>query len=331
MQKRIYKFDNLKFLLIFLVVLGHFIDFYTGNSNVLKMIFIFIYSFHMPLFIFLTGLFSKKITKYKDDNYKKIFFYFFIAMLMKFSIFLISNHTQQEGFQLFGGNDIYWFLFVISIYYLLIPIINKINKKYLLIFSFLIALFVGYDDSINSFLYLSRIIVFFPFFLVGYYLSDKKDLVVSYTERKYVKIICYLILFVFILFCVFKLDLIYQYRMLFTGKNPYSWVAIINCNYKNRIISYIIQFLIGFSILSIVPNKNIKHITNFGARTFQVYALHVPIVLFIQQLKFINNLLVVNKNLFYILCFIISLILTLLLSTKIIEKIFERLKRKLFS
>ena len=41
MQKRIYKFDNLKFLLIFLVVLGHFIDFYTGNSNVLKMIFIY--------------------------------------------------------------------------------------------------------------------------------------------------------------------------------------------------------------------------------------------------------------------------------------------------
>lgn len=330
MENRIYKFDNLKFLLIFLVVLGHFIDCYTIDSNLLKTIFIFIYSFHMPLFIFLSGFFSERIKMFSEVNYKKISYYIFISLLMKILIFLVSNSSQQEGFLLLGGDNVYWFLIVISIYYLSLPIINKFNKQYLLFFSFLIALFVGYDDSINSYLYLSRIFIFFPFFLTGHILSDKKDLVIKYTERKYIKIISYLIIFIFFLLCVFGLDCLYPYRMLFTGKNPYSWVNIANCGYENRLICYAIQFIVGFAIMSIIPNKKIGMFTNFGRRTFQVYALHVPIILLIQQLECVNNLIFANKYLFYILCFIIPLLLTLLLSVKSIGKLFDKLKKCMF-
>ena len=56
-QKRIYLFDNIKFLLILLVVIGHLIE----HSPMLKTqdcfrgIFLYIYAFHMPLFIFISG------------------------------------------------------------------------------------------------------------------------------------------------------------------------------------------------------------------------------------------------------------------------------------
>lgn len=58
--KRIYKWDNLKCFLIVMVVIGHFVNQYAPISNTMKSLSLFIYSFHMPLFIFLSGLLQKK-------------------------------------------------------------------------------------------------------------------------------------------------------------------------------------------------------------------------------------------------------------------------------
>lgn len=59
MNKRLYYIDNLRGLLIILVVLGHCIqnldlDF---DHNI---VFRYIYSFHMPLFMFISGFVSYK-------------------------------------------------------------------------------------------------------------------------------------------------------------------------------------------------------------------------------------------------------------------------------
>ena len=59
-KERIYKFDNIKLLTIMLVVVGHVIEPYVDKSDMFKSLFIFIYSFHMPLFIFISGLFQKR-------------------------------------------------------------------------------------------------------------------------------------------------------------------------------------------------------------------------------------------------------------------------------
>ena len=58
--KRIYKWDNLKCFLIVMVVIGHFVNQYAPISNTMKSLSLFIYSFHMPLFIFLSGLLQKR-------------------------------------------------------------------------------------------------------------------------------------------------------------------------------------------------------------------------------------------------------------------------------
>ena len=61
-NRRIYLFDNVKTLAIIFVVVGHAINFLalTPKGNDLeKSLFVFIYSFHMPLFIFISGLFLK--------------------------------------------------------------------------------------------------------------------------------------------------------------------------------------------------------------------------------------------------------------------------------
>ena len=57
MENRIFLFDNLKFFLILTVVIGHFIAYITKSSHMMSGLFLFIYSFHMPFFIYLAGLF----------------------------------------------------------------------------------------------------------------------------------------------------------------------------------------------------------------------------------------------------------------------------------
>ena len=64
-KERVSLWDNAKFLLIFLVVLGHFADYYTKDSLNMRRLFLFIYLFHMPAFIFISGLFSKNTVNHK--------------------------------------------------------------------------------------------------------------------------------------------------------------------------------------------------------------------------------------------------------------------------
>lgn len=60
--------DSIKFLLIFLVVFGHFIE---GFLKIFEfdLIYRFIYAFHMPVFVFFSGyLSSGKIDEKKSDG-----------------------------------------------------------------------------------------------------------------------------------------------------------------------------------------------------------------------------------------------------------------------
>jgi len=63
-KERDYLFDNIKGLLILLVVFGHMIEsFAFKKSTSINVMYYAIYTFHMPIFIFISGYFSKKIIK----------------------------------------------------------------------------------------------------------------------------------------------------------------------------------------------------------------------------------------------------------------------------
>ena len=62
-----YFIDNLKVILIFLVVFGHLIERYIDTNSTLLGVYMFIYTFHMPLFIFVSGFLSKKHLQEQKD------------------------------------------------------------------------------------------------------------------------------------------------------------------------------------------------------------------------------------------------------------------------
>ena len=127
-RKRLYYIDNLKGFLIILVVLGHCIQNFMPNyeSNIL---FRFIYSFHMPLFIFVSGYVSYKdhITwKSVDKRFMQLMIPFFawgvVKALIKWDAGMIPYIIQNPDNGL-------WFLHTLFFISLIMMICEFIAEK----------------------------------------------------------------------------------------------------------------------------------------------------------------------------------------------------------
>ena len=96
--KRIYKWDNLKCFLIVMVVIGHFVNQYAPISNTMKSLSLFIYSFHMPLFIFLSGLLQKRWSQRCKFQWDKPLYYIMIGYALKVCIYGIKICSIRKQF-----------------------------------------------------------------------------------------------------------------------------------------------------------------------------------------------------------------------------------------
>lgn len=279
---RIYYFDNLKFIAIFTVVLGHFIQPIIGDSNIAKGIWIFIYTFHMPLFIFISGYFAKASIERKDKN--KIAIFFFLYLILKVIIFGIDKfiYGKDVTFTLLSETSISWYLFGMGAWYGISILTNNVNKKYLFIFSIILSIIIGYDKSIGDMYCLSRIITFYPFFLLG--MMVKKERIESLTNNKIIKCTSVVFLLIIMCICLVFIDNVYYMRPLLTGRNSYY---TLNGDLKNygillRSIYYIISGLIGIAFMSLIP-KGKTFFSKFGSRTLAVYFLHAIVIRVFQR------------------------------------------------
>lgn len=271
------RWDNVKCLLIFLVVLGHICDPFTANSTAMRCIFMFIYTVHMPLFLFISGLFSKK--NINEARYSKIFSYLVLYLVIKM---LLSISTalanQQVEFSLFNEASVPWYALALFVYSIITVALRKFSHKYVFAFAIILSCFVGYDSSVSDFLALSRLFVFYPFFFAGYCLEPVK--LEKIFANKMVQKASWVILVCWIAFLIWKIDAVYWIRPMLTGRNPYSVLEKYN-QYGGaiRLLYYLIVFVLGIVIISVIPKKfHIKLISNIGRRTLQIYALHHVVI-----------------------------------------------------
>lgn len=163
---RAYYLDNLRFLLILSVVVGHLLEikWFAGSVFLYRVI----YSFHMPALIFLFGCFVKQ-------NGKGILFRWVIPYLVFQTLYLLFNQKvleQNVTIQYTTPNWILWYLLACIAYQLLWPMYdakNPVTQVILLASAVAVALAVGQDKTVGYYMALSRILVFLPWFLLGVY------------------------------------------------------------------------------------------------------------------------------------------------------------------
>lgn len=308
-NKRIYKWDNLKFVLITLVVIGHFVDVY-NDSKCFKSIFLFIYAFHMPLFLFVSGMFHKN-----ENIMKKIFVYISIGYLYKMILYSVSHLIGGSWrFSLLTEPTVPWYMFALAAFVGITYLLRNINPLLVLVMSVLIACFVGYDNSVKDFLVLSRIVVFFPCYYLGTMVKEEK--LRKWSEKKIFIVVGLCVLMIWAVVCISHIEDVYILRHLFVGRNPFkARIKDIGCFL--RLLCYALSIVLGLSVILIIPDRKLPFVSYIGRHTMQIYFWHRTVLMLIMKTGLVNILCSTAKGKFLYL--LIAIFMTFLLSLKIFE------------
>ena len=159
--------------------------------------------------------------------------------------------------------------------------LSRFSKRYVLIASIVFGCIIGLDSSFTDFMALSRTVVYYPFFFMGYCIEPEK--ISKILNKKIMKISAVITLILLAVLLILKIDEIYWIRSILTGRNPYSVLGDrIKYGVIIRFIYYMIVTFIGAGIISLIPDK-INHkigqwMAGMGQRTLQIYALHFVII-----------------------------------------------------
>ena len=165
--------DTLKFVLIFLVVYGHTISGFAPAGSFNRGIYNFIFIFHMPLFVFISGRFSH--IKEKDKYCKSI-----IRILETFIIFQIIRLLLEVELggtmslaMILSPRYTLWYLLCLVYWRVLLLIIPQRTLKrpfVILAICFAISVLGGFVPI--KMLSIQRALTFLPFFFLGYYSTE---------------------------------------------------------------------------------------------------------------------------------------------------------------
>lgn len=168
MCERNYQIENLKIILIFCVIFGHLLETLEGGYGLYKII----YSFHMPMFLFLNGWLAPRNYASKKTMFKLVYPYVLFQVLYQlFHAYVINEGSEEFCVQFSTPYWLLWYLLSLIFYYLLIPAIATESRKYAvaaLVGTVILALVIGFDNTIGYYMSLSRTFVFLPFFVFGY-------------------------------------------------------------------------------------------------------------------------------------------------------------------
>lgn len=313
MNNRLSYFDNAKFFLIFLVVFGHIIRPFIDESPVMMTIYKFVYTFHMPTFILIAGYFAKGFMKngYVNKIAKKLIVPYLIFQGI-YSVYYFF--VEKKNATVLDPLDPHWSLwFLVSLFFwnLFLFGATKLPAKWSLTIAFTIGLAVGYFEEINNYLSLSRTFVFFPLFLIGFYLKREHF---EYITKKQIRgFAISLMLMTFIVY--FFID--FDYEWLFGSKSYAQFGELSILSACIRLGFYTLTLLTSLSFLSLIPTTRAFY-TEWGTRTFYVYLLHGFIIQYMRHTDIINWMGDFQN---IVLLTFLAVITTSLLSTKIVKEL----------
>ena len=156
--------DNARAILITLVVIGHLIenvDVPSGDG-----LYLWIYSFHMPAFIAVSGYLSRSFTA--SDRQARALLATLIVPYFVFRLIHCVEEwavTGETTWKLLSPSFALWFLPALFVWRLSSPVVRVL--RYPLLYAVAVSLAVPFDPAIGNTLTLGRVFGFLPFFVLG--------------------------------------------------------------------------------------------------------------------------------------------------------------------
>lgn len=324
MQRDSY-YDNLKYWLITLVVVGHFaLTFLNGaDSKFISVLRDWIWMFHMPAFLFVSGLFAKGLyTRERGLRVNSICFYFIMFICFYCVVTLLRNVFGDVKFDPFHVYNISWYFLALVILGCALPFVAKLRGgiKTVVSLSVLFALLSGFFGGFDGFLTLGRVVNFAPFYFFGFFLDREicKSTVVKVQNRIGQRLACLLFLVViFVLLWVAPSDLTGSLLDLSMGYHSFAGVEQgalgIPLVALLRLVWFVLASLMTFALCVLVPAQKTFY-SVLGSRTVQVYILHPLIYLPMRPLDIIPKYIspYIRFDDFFVV--LVAVVLTFLLS-----------------
>jgi len=318
-------FDNAKFILITLVVIGHTYTSLMDHSELVYTAYLLIYSFHMPLFILISGYFTKNYNK--EGYFQKTIATILIPYLIFEVIYSFFHHflyqTDEVNLSILLPYWSMWFLLSLFLWRMLLPYF--IQFRYPLLLCFLVAVLAGYISDVDRFLSLQRTLAFFPFFLLGFYLQKHHiDALLNWftPRRRILSAAGIILVFLLLYYGEFRSGWDFPIREFMFFNMPYAelgrpeWYAGIY-----RIGFMVLALIMSVFVLSLVPRRK-TFFTEMGSRSLYVYLLHG---FFIHPFRALAPEEAFAGPALYILATLGAVALTFFLSSRLVQKITQPL------
>lgn len=264
MQARIQVFDNIKFLLITLVIYAHL---WNISFDIPMSLYNIIYSFHMPAFIMLTGYFSSKRTE-STKFWKSILnlgalYVVFSVINMLVNVFV---YKQPPLASVFIPPFALWYILCMIYWRILLRYIPERVLKSWIFFVVVMCVSIIPCFVLLNYFSIARTIAFFPYFLLGWLCKENQWIDKLNDIHPYLKI---LIVLCCIPLCYLAADMP---RDIFWGCYPLGF-SIQTLGYK--VLAWIIALTMAVSIYIVMPKtKAIKE----GQYTLFYYLFHTILI-----------------------------------------------------
>ena len=170
-KRRLPLWDNARWIAITLMVIGHAILKLISESDVSYAVYLFIYAFHVPLFVGVSGYFAKSGapgTRQLQRLLTDIVFPYLIFETIWTVVRWMLGHRFWLDYS--TASWTLWFLIALTLWRVTLPYL--VLLRYPLLISVIISVGAGYLPAIDSTFALSRTLGLLPFFVFGWHLRQ---------------------------------------------------------------------------------------------------------------------------------------------------------------
>lgn len=267
-------FDNLKGVLIVLVVFAHLLEpFLSTGSRSIRLVYLAIYAFHMPLFAFCSGWFSVSLTPRKLVRNVLYPYAVWQTIYCIFHITVLGNSAMQLHYA--TPVWVMWYLLSVFLWGLMLPLFrweHKYGMVLALACAAALGLLAGFSNEIGYYLSLSRTLVFFPFYLLGHCCRVRKA---ALPEKKWLALAAVpAVLGLGMLAWRRDFSTIYFYEAASYAQTGSSLLV--------RLFHYVLAAALSVLVMALIPRKPTP-LSHLGERSMQIFLLHGLLVSWLSQ------------------------------------------------
>lgn len=307
-------FLNTRFLLITMVFIGNIIEPLVGHYASVKAVYLWIFTFHMPLFVFVTGYFGRATLT--GAPAKKVMQQIVLQYIIFQSLYSLMDalvfHVPGTIHSFFMPYLLIWFLLSHLCWRAIYLLFHYLGIKHPVAVSIGLAVLIGYGGFNGSFLSLSRTFVYVPFFFIGASFNYERFASMLTSYRRVAGAAGSALLLVALYFTAHRIDPRWLFGSFTYGYLGHSeWYAGLI-----RMGIYVIEFTASAAFLCWVP-RHVVRMTDWGKRTVYIFLLHGFVVRFTVVSGLYNH---VNHPAFAVLLIAYAISFTILLGQPFIKE-----------